>query len=300
MGAELIGLGLATLDHLVLVESFQDSVADLRVKGFRVEGGGPAASALVAASRMGLETELWSVVGRGPLAGQIVAGLRAEGVALDRLRVREDVDGPLILVFVDSTTGERRFQGGVLWRSDGPYPLDLGALDTAKCLLVDGTWPRAALEAARYAHQRRLPVVADFGSIEGHYREVIPHTDYLIVDEACATRLAGGDHPERACELLLAMGPRVAAVTLGPRGCVYADSARVRRLPAFRVEVVDTTGAGDCFHGAFCVGVVRGWDLDRSMEFASAAAALCCRELGGRAGVPGLAEVEAFRRGTRR
>jgi sulfofructose kinase len=136
--------------------------------------------------------------------------------------------------------------------------------------------------------------VADFGGVEGKRRELLPLVDYLVTNEECARRVAGRDDPERACRLMQEMGARVVVVTLGARGCVFADGGASGRMPAFEVEVVDTTGAGDCFHGAFCVGVVRGWSLQRSLEFASAASALKCRTLGGRAGLPTLDEVNAF------
>lgn len=294
MAAELVGLGFATLDHLMVVESFDAPVGQMKVKAFDVQGGGMTATALVTASRLGVTTELWSTVGGGPLGDWIVAGLEEEGVGLECLRRRDDADGPLILVFVDERTGERRFQMGRLFKTEGPYPLELQRLDGAACLLVDGIWSQAALEAARYAKEHGVPVVADFGGVEGKHRDLLPYVDYLVANEACAERVARGDDPERACRLMREMGPSVVVVTLGDRGCTYADDAGVRRLPAFTVDVADTTGAGDCFHGAFCVGVLRGWDLDRTVEFASAVAAIKCRKLGGRAGLPGMAEVETF------
>jgi len=300
MSAELVGLGFATLDHLMLVESFDDPVGSMKLKTFDIQGGGMTATALVAATRLGVTTELWSVVGDGRVSDWIVAGLQQEGVGLDCLRRAAGADGPLILVYVDGRTGERRFQMGRLVRGGGPEPLRLERLDRARCLLIDGMWPEAALRAARHARGHGVPVVADLGGVEGTRRELLPYVDYLIANEQCARRLAGGDDPERACRLMRELGPGVAVVTLGERGCAFADGSDRGRMPAFEVEVVDTTGAGDCFHGAFCVGVVHGWPLERTLEFASAAAALKCRKLGGRAGLPTMDEVEAFLQERRR
>lgn len=293
MAAQLIGLGLATLDHLMVVEDFAAPAGRMRVKRFEAQGGGMTASALVTASRLGLKTELWSCIGSGRLADWIVAGLEEEGVDLSRLRRTNEGDGPLILVFVDEKTGERRFQGGVGVKTDGPYPLDLKRLEGASCLLVDGMWPKAASEAARHARSLGVPVVADLGGVGERNRGLVEQVNYLVVDENCAKSLADED-VEKACRMMLEMGPKAAVVTLGPKGCVFADASGVRPRPAFEIEAVDTTGAGDCFHGAFCVGVVKGWDLDRIVEFASAAAAINCMTLGGRAGSPTMKEVEAF------
>ncbi len=296
MVVELIGLGFATLDHLMLVNSFEQSVAQMKLKAFDVQGGGMTATALVAASRLGVTTELWSTVGGGRMGDWIAAGLEEEGIGLECLRRREGVDGPLILVYVDERTGERRFQMGHLFRSEGPYPLELDRLDDAKCFLIDGMWPKAALEGARYAKEHGVPVVADFGDVGGRHRDLLPFVDYLVANEPCAERVAGGDDPERACQLLRELGPGVVVVTLGERGCAYSDESGPHTVPGFKVGVVDSTGAGDCFHGAFCVGVVRGWDLNRTVEFASAAAAIKCRKLGGRAGLPRMEDVETFLR----
>ncbi len=294
MAAELIGLGLATLDHLMVVDSFATSVARAKVTAFDIQGGGLTATALVAAARLGLAVELWGAVGSDRLGDWIVAGLESEGVGLHGLRRFDGFEGPLVLVFVDGETGERRFQLGRWIKGDGPAPLELERLDSAACLLVDGMWAEASREAARYASERSIPVVADLGGVEGKQRAIVEHVDYLITNEACARRLAGGDDPEKACRLIREMGPGVVVVTRGDRGCVYVDASGAQTQPAFPVDVVDTTGAGDCFHGAFCVGVVRGWELARTIEFASAASALKCRTLGGRAGLPRLDEVEAF------
>ena len=146
MAAELVGLGFATLDHLMLVDSFEQSVAQMKLKAFDVQGGGMTATALVTASRLGVTTDLWSTVGAGRIGDWIAAGLEEEGVGLECLHRREGVDGPLILVYVDERTGDRRFQMGCLPRSEGPYPLELDRLDDAKCLLIDGMWPKAALQ----------------------------------------------------------------------------------------------------------------------------------------------------------
>jgi sugar/nucleoside kinase (ribokinase family) len=298
--AELIGLGLATLDHLMQVESFAQPVGQAKVKAFDIQGGGLTGTALVAAARLGLSVELWGVAGTDRLGDWIVAGLEAEGVGLQGFRRRDGMEGPLVLVFVDGETGERRFQLARWLRDADPYPLDLERLDGAKCLLVDGMFPRAAVEAARYARSRGIPVVADLGGVEGSQRELVSLVDYLVTNEDCARRVAGGsagpDDPERACKLMSAMGPRVVVATLGGRGSVYGEGENISRQPAFPVSVVDTTGAGDCFHGAFCVGVVRGWGLGETVRFASAAAAIKCQRLGGRAGLPRMTEVEAFLR----
>ena len=106
--------------------------------------------------------------------------------------------------------------------------------------------------------------------------------------------MAGGDDYRAACQAVRAMGPQHVVVTLGERGLVYLDDEDLAEMPAFEVEVVDTTGAGDVFHGAFCYGLVQGFPLVRNLQFASAVAAIKCGQLGGRAGIPGRDEAIRF------
>ena len=294
MCADLIGFGLATLDHLMLVESFSQTAGEMRVKDFSVQGGGLVGSALVAASRLGVKTELWTTLGSGRIGEWIMAGLGEEGVGLSRVRRTDEGDGPLILVFVDGRTGERRFQGGAWPKAKDPYPLELDRLDAARCLLVDGSRPDEAPIAARHAREAGVPVVADLSGVDGRQRAIAENVDYLVVDENCARRAAGAGDWESACGALMELGPRAVVLTLGAEGCVYADGSGIRSRPAFEVDVVDTTGAGDCFHGAFCAGLIKGLDLEGTVELASAAASINCRSLGGRAGLPTTDEVEAF------
>ena len=104
------------------------------------------------------------------------------------------------------------------------------------------------------------------------------------------------DELREACRAIREMGAKCVVVTLGERGLVYFDGETFGELPAFEVEVVDTTGAGDVFHGAFCYGLAQGFPLQENLRFAAAAAALKCRRIGGRAGIPRRAEVDAFLR----
>ena len=120
--------------------------------------------------------------------------------------------------------------------------------------------------------------------------------DEVVTSEALEERLAGGDDWRGACEVLREMGPSHVAVTRGARGVVATSDEGSMDIPAFDVEVVDTTGAGDTFHGAFCFGLTQGYGFEDNLVFSSAVAAMKCRKIGGRAGIPGLAEVQAFLR----
>jgi len=155
------------------------------------------------------------------------------------------------------------------------------------------------LEAARIARKHDIPTCLDMeAGLVSHpnLRALLPHITYCIPSRRAAMAFTHETDPRAMCRAILAHGPEVAGVTLGEDGVVFATRHETVVRKAFPVHAVDTTGAGDVFHGAFSFGVVQGWDLARVVEFASAVAALKCRRLGGRAGIPTRAEVDAYLR----
>jgi sulfofructose kinase len=169
-------------------------------------------------------------------------------------------------------------------------------LKGAGCLLVDELRPESDLRAAQAARRLGVPVVGDLAGIREGGPALLAHLDYAIVSEDGARRLGGSADCRKACERIRSMGPRSVVITLGRRGLAFHDGKRFGRMKAFRVKVVDTTGAGDVFHGAFCWGLVEGLAFEENLAFASATAAMKCRRIGGRAGIPTRREVLRFLR----
>ncbi|MFH1539174.1 MAG: carbohydrate kinase family protein, partial [bacterium] len=163
-------------------------------------------------------------------------------------------------------------------------------------LLMDGRDIEACLKAARLTRRWGGKVVVDIGSPRKRMDELFGLTDYFIASHAFVTRYFGRMSPETACRRILAGGPGVVVITLGESGCIVATVDEFIKVPAFKREnfVVDTTGAGDVFHGAFIFGLTKGWSLERCARFANATAFLKCGKLGGRAGIPTLGVVQEF------
>ena len=290
---KVVGVGLACLDQLILWEDTSAPVADNRITQWSTQGGGMVGTALVAAARLGARAEWWGAVGDDWMGRMILEGLEAQGVDTSQVAVFPDVRGPMVVVCVDGKTGQREFLHGL---GLGPWPAPVTPLERladAGCLLIDNTQPASELAAARRAREFGIPVVGDVGRVRDGDRDVLAHVDYAVVPQQCAEGVCQGDL-RAACEQIAAMGPRCVVVTLGERGLVYLDGDRFGRMDAFEVGVVDTTGAGDTFHGAFCVGLTRSLPLEQNLAFASSAAALKCRKLGGRAGIPTCDEVVGF------
>jgi len=282
------------MDQLLLWQDASKPVAENRIVQHDTQGGGMVATGLVAVARLGGRPEFWGAAGGDWMGDWIVSGLAREGVDVSQVRRIPDHRGPMVVVCVDKPTGQRHF---LFFHGIPPCGEPIGSLDRlagAGCLLVDHTRPESELRAAQEARRLGVPVVGDVGAVNDANRPTLAVMDYAIASEMCARSLGAEPDSPEACRRLLALGPRCAVVTLGDRGLVWMEGDRFGRLDAFRVDVVDTTGAGDTFHGAFCFGLACGLNLEKNLLFASATASMKCRRLGGRAGIPTLSEVLAF------
>jgi sulfofructose kinase len=206
--------------------------------------------------------------------------LRAAGVSTRRLVASARTPTTVAVVIVDAR-GERRFLVPDRRALERRAPaFDLSPIDAHTLVLVDGHFPAQALRALRRARACGASVIGDFHRPSPAVRRLLPYVDYPIVPLEFA--LAGGDADPRAALRRLARGGARPVVTLGRRGGIYLDEGeRVRRYRALPVKVVDTTGAGDVFHGAFAAGLYHGLPFEAALELAARAAAKNCGALGG-------------------
>ena len=283
-------VGLSCIDHIWQTSVFPPQGSRTHATAYRSQGGGPAATAAVAAARLGAQVELWSVLGDDVNGQAALAELEAYGVECSGVRVPHDSETIVSGILV-APDGERYifpyFGRGL---SDSAEGLELSRVGSFDCLLTDTRYPVMNEAVLKEAKRCGVPVVADFGNSSNWH--LAKYATYLIVSEECARERLGAD-PENAslADLRQAEGQLV-GVTLGENGFVYEHDDQFRHIPALPVDVVDTTGAGDVFHGAYAYAVARGWDVGRCGLFASVTAALKCTALGGRTGIPTAAEVE--------
>ena len=288
-------IGIATVDHIIVNDGFYDREGTYLSNAYRVEGGGMAATALCTASRLGSPTRLFSRIG-DDINGHLIAdGLASFGVDTTGLVTVKETNSFVSIIIVNERTGEKQFY------SDKHQPvfrehidLDRSSLEGTDVLLVDGFWMEAALSGARWAMKRGIPVVGDFKSRYEGLDELLKYISYPIVPEFFARELTGYDSLPDVVKGLAYLCPGVPVITCGSRGGAYRHGNEVRYYPAFPVEIVDTTGAGDAFHGAFCHFLAEGKSLDKCLELASAVGAINCRALGGRAGIPTAVELSDF------
>jgi sulfofructose kinase len=319
MEIDVLCVGLAVYDLVFQVDHHPGADEKCFAAGLVKCGGGPAANAAVAVARLGGTAAFAGYLGRDIFGAMHFEELIAEGVSTDlvvrdrksiedgpqSIRPGKPVPGPVatpissILVKPD---GKRT----VVTNQDTTLVLEPGEVDfdrvRPRTILFDGHQPAISLPLAVTAKARKIPTVLDAGSVHKGTLELAPLCTYLVASEKFARDLSKQKDPVRALEYLGKIAP-VAVITLGEAGLVWASGAGPQKslrgnLESFPVDVVDTTGAGDIFHGAFALRIAAGDGLMSALRFASAAAALGCSKMGARAGIPFRAEVDSFLRHT--
>jgi len=289
----VVGCGLATLDLLGQVARMPAVDTKTELTAFSLQGGGPTATALATLARFGATARLVGKVADDEIGRLIRADLTDAGVDVTWLVAGGPGVSPLSFVAVDGDGRRTVFHtSGVGARMEaGEWRRD--ALDGADLLLVDGHQMDAQIAAVEQAHAAGVPVLLDAGSLREGMGDLMALADAAVVSERFAGEVAPRGELEDSLVELARNGPRRVVITLGEGGSIGVDGDKLVRQAALEVRAMDTTGAGDVYHGAFAWGMVHGWPLERTMVFASATAGLSCRTLGGRAGIPSLDEALA-------
>jgi len=290
----VLAVGHCTLDYLAIVDRFLEPDGKKEMLQFSQQGGGSAATAAVALARWGVATRFLGKAGDDDRGRRIHRTIQDEGVDASKFVFQPGAVSQMSFIVIEQGSGRKQThftQGNVDPLASSEIPADL--LDGVDWLLVDGTHPDAELPLMREAKSRGVKVLLDAQSNTGSIQEAVAHCDVLVASERFASQFAGVGELKELCNTLLGKRPSTVVVTLGIDGCVAMTSAdrSIVRLDAFDVPVVDTTGAGDVFHGAILYGLVHGWDLKKQVEFANVAAGLTCRGVGGRGAIPTLEEI---------
>lgn len=292
----IVAVGHASLDYVYKVSALPAVPTKLRAIKHVVSGGGMAANASASIARLGGAVEIWGRVGADRIGEFVLQELHADGVGTDFVRPFAGCHSPTAAVIVDEK-GDRL----VISEDDRELPLaadwlPLDRIGGSSVVLSDLTWLEGTLAAFAKARSEGVPTLLDIdlGSVS-LLPMVIEFTDYAIFSAPAFERCVDGRNDAMRLEQVLGWGVRHAGVTRGARGYIgMNNSGVIVRQDAFQVDVTDTTGAGDAFHGGFAWALSQGYDDVDSARVASAVAALSCRELGARAGLPTKAELDAF------
>lgn len=288
-------MGHCTYDILAIVSGMPsfDDVGMVPLAGLVCDGGGQVGTALTALARLGARAGYVGALGDDPQGRWLRDLFIRDGVDVARLRLRGDVGTNVCLLLVEQATGRRAI---LCHRRVRPDVLVLDEADrlyiqSARALHLDGQFMAAAIQAACWAREAGIKVCFDGNHPRPGLRNLLPWVDWLVVAEPFPQAYTGLPDLEKSARALLTHGTEVLVVTQGERGCQVWTPDRHFHVPGFQVDAVDTTGAGDAFHGAFIRALLQGWELRRAATFANAVAAINCRTLGGRRGLPTMAQV---------
>lgn len=297
----IICLGNTVLDKVWPVYDLPTTGGKFRASDYMELGGGMAANAAVAIARLGADAAYWGRAGEDVPGHTMKKEMAAFGVDVSQFRLFEDARSSTSAVIV-SHDGERMI---VNYRGTGiPDEADwlpLEQVRAAQAIHADIRWVEGAIAIFSAARSADIPTVLD-GEIaaDAAFLAVLPLVDHAIFSEPGLRSFAGKESLDNDANRRTALkkardlGCRVAAVTRGAKGTIWLDDHGLHHQPAFSVHVVDTTGAGDVFHGAYALALGEGQSVPHAMRFASAVAALKCTRQGGRAGIPTREDVEAF------
>ncbi|HEX3878890.1 MAG TPA: PfkB family carbohydrate kinase [Bryobacteraceae bacterium] len=293
---DVVGVGLNATDTLLLAPHFPAYAGKGPYSKELLSPGGQVASAMVACARLGLRVKYIGAVGDDERGRIQMDSLRGSGIDIEHVQLRRNCANQSAYIIVDQSTGERT----VFWRRDDCLRIDPGQIAEdqiagARLLHIDGHDTAAVAHAARIARARGIPVTVDVDTIYAGFDKVLCNVDYMIASSEFPTRWTGENDPLRALETMQnEYGMRMAAMTLGSHGALARVDGEILYSPAYVVDCLDTTGAGDVFHGAFCYAVLQGMAMRDALEFSNAMAALNCTALGARGGIRGLDEIQAL------
>jgi sulfofructose kinase len=298
---DVVGVGINATDTIIRLPRFPTLDSKVEIISSQMMPGGQVASAMVACSRWGLRARYVGKVGEDAAAELQIDEMENEGVEAHWITA-PGCDSQSAYILVDESSGERT----VLWKRDSSIALKPGDLKRewvwdARILLIDGHDTEASATAAGWARQQGLQVVGDFDNRYPGVEAALELTDFPITSKDFPERLTGEKELLKSLPAIFRRFKcRLMAATLGQLGVLAWDGMRFHLCPGFCVETVDTTGAGDIFHGAFVYGLSRKRPIEEILEFACAAAALNCMAPGARGNIATLPEIEKLRRTGRR
>ncbi len=291
---QVVGQGMDAVDWVCVLPDYPKYASRVEISELHKLGGGPCATATALCARYGLKVRFIGRLGDDDAGRFSLADLEKEAMDLSCLQIVKGAETQLGIILVDAATGERT----VLWKRDPRLAFQKGELQRAcivagQLLHLDGQDQAASIQAARWAREAGMQVSLDIDVPQSGAEELLGLTSFLIPSLEFVRKFTGrGDWRQGLLELTNLTDGFV-ATTLGRKGSAAVWEGEIIEVPALSVESVDTTGAGDVFHGAFAYSLFQNWNVARCLRFASIAAGLACTRLGARNGIPTLEAVVA-------
>jgi ribokinase len=297
---DVCGIGSSVLDYLCEVDHYPAENEKIVIERFGSQGGGLIGTALVAVARLGGKACYHGKLANDEKASQILESMKSEGVDVSHT-ISENGINPFVVVVINKKTGSRT----ILYTQPTSLTMQESQVDesliaNSKVLLIDFFHPQASLAAVGIASKRGIPVVVDAEKVTPLSLEIARRATHVIASKDFAFQITGRSRDSEVSEVLEQLAAKIPCpflgITLGADGAIGIErpSRKEYFQRAYEVEVVDTTGAGDVFHGAFAFFLSQGFPISKALSYSAACAAMKCREHGGRQGIPTMNDLIHF------
>ena len=294
--AKIVGIGANVFDTLYTVEKYPTEDTKMRASAVKASGGGPCATGLVAAAKLGERSAFIGNLSDDNGAKFLLDDFKKYGVETGYIKIKPGYDTFCSCIWLAKEAASRTcvfFKGNV-----PPTVIDqeiAEAIAEAEVLMVDGNDMDAAIEGAKIEKKNGTKVLYDAGGLYEGVENLLPYADILIPSEEFAIGHTKTKTAEEAAKILFEKySPEIVVITQGKNGGIIYDGNKVEHYPAFLVDAVDSNGSGDVFHGAFAFAVTNNMDYKKACLFSSAVSALKCTKFGAREGVPTYDETINF------
>lgn len=294
--SRIVGIGACVMDTLITVPHYPDEDTKLRAESTKLAGGGPAATGIVAASKLGVSAGFIGVLSKDSTGDFLKSDFEKYGVCTKNIDFIEGYRAFTSCIWLSKESATRTcvFDKGnlpALTLDDAKKK----AIAEADILMVDGNELSAAIEAAKYAKEHGTKVLYDAGGLYQGIEGLLPFVDILIPSKEYALGHTKCATVEEAAKKLYAdYNPEIVVITMGKDGGILYDGEKVTSYPIYPAEVVDSNGAGDVFHGAFASALCYGFDFLKCCHFSSAVSAMKCMGIGARESVPSFDKVKNY------
>lgn len=296
-GFDVVGVGIACLDFNMTVTKVPALDENVLGMDYRKQMGGPVSTALATLQRLGMSTRYLGALGDDDNGRFVIEQMEAEGIDMSLVRLREDESTGFSFVMVDSMTRKR----SIVFCSGGTFTapadcVDPETIESSSLIHVDIYTP-AVVRACEIAREAGVPISIEANVAYPGIEDLLAGGNLFITGKEVACELANEQDPAKAGEKLMdKYNLNLAVVTVAAEGSIAVTEEETASVGGFEIEVVDTTGAGDVFHGAYLYGHLMGWRPVRTLSFANAVGAIMCTGQNGWADIPKVSQVDGFLR----
>ena len=295
---DVTGLGSLAVDLIGSIDAWPELGTKNPFSAFDIYDGGLTGTALTAVSRLGGKASYIGKLGKSDMAVRAYRSLEQEGIDLSNT-IRDDITEPIISFVLSSRINDHR---NIFFKKNNlNFPFQNEIPDKywykkTKLLFTDHVAGEAGLEAVKTANRNQLPVVVDIERIQENTEDLLKFSNHIIVSEEFARLFSGTEKSDNQFKALRKNNFQSIIITRGKNGCMVSHNNEILNIPGIKVQVADTTGCGDTFHGAYALEIARGKDIFTAAKTANIVAAMCAMSVGGRTGIPDSKLLKEFSR----